>query len=454
MLITLALFFVNANAQVENCMPYGDFPTDLKGQRCWLNNYLSSTIWKYNNKQRVDTNYYFSISRTELDSFYFYTRGLNTYYLDKNNMSWGSYWYPCASGGIAQRYRVRQYPTSTGLNWNYIRTLDSAGLYNLSPAEKFGNRNFEVTDFELKHRGPERGTTADNGFCGYCNGSRLAGALVPEPKYNVTVSSKADPSIKITFSPSDIKAIVAASYMHSRFYFGAGSPDVAGGIDPNPAIVDIILRVYLANHRMPFFVDADPGRAIYNETVVGYDRKVSVPVAASASEIAENPGATRKVKVSLVLYLQDEVTIDDSNVPTIPIMADKAKALVTPSGAATFGFWVHKGSYTYDLFTDNSGKIINGKWTSPAIDFLWASNGMGNDEFSENYRPPGNKELKFRPILQLVRLSIRAPDSGEEATVQSFLPLKIESSTNTDRRFQTPPEFLHVSQNTENEKNK
>jgi hypothetical protein len=444
------LLNVVVHAQTESCAQYGDYPADFRGQKCWMAKYLKSHIWKYNNKQKVDVNFYFSISQEELDNYFVYNQGQDTFYLDTDNMAWGSFYYPCPRGGIASRYRTNTFPISTNLSWDAVKMMDSVRLFKLSPAEKLdilmGNKNFDVTKWELRNRGPERGNHGDDGYCGYCNGSRVAGALLPEPYHNVTISCMKDPDIKITFSPSDIKAIAAGSYMHPYFYLGIGSPDQAGQNDPNPALVDIMLRLYLAKHKMPFFIDAEPGPALYNETVLGYDRQITGRKDASNEEKINYPGASKTIAVKTILYLQDELTIDQSNAPTLPVLSDKKKAMAMASASATYNFWVHKLECQYFLFVDAQGTILNGKWIGRPVDFVWAANGAGNDENSEHAFNPGNKNIKFDPILLLVRQSLTRPGEGINAPLHRTTDPTL---LNAGQIYQKPPTNLKIIQNTD-----
>jgi hypothetical protein len=429
----------------ENCTQYGDFPEEFVGQRCWLMNYLTSTIWKYNNNQKFDENYYLKINPNEIESYFNYETGAPNFYLDQNNTAWGGYWYPCKYGGIANRYQLSKYPSTASLKFTEVKDQRSGELNKKSPAEKFdlylGLESFDVTKWELTNRGPERKDKRDDSFCGYCNGARLAGAILPEPKYDVTVKSSTNPALSITFSRADIKAIAAAHYMNAKYYFGAGKTDVAGLNDPNPAILDILLRLYLGHYKMPFFVDADPGDEIYNETILGYKRDLGKPRSPNAVETKANPDMKRVVHAVVTLYLQDELTISQSNTLTVPIMADKSAALKKSSTAASFKFWVHEMKYEYDLYIDNSNAIIGGKWTSSKpLDFLWAANGPGDDETK------GNNNLKFSALLKLIRLSLVGP-GGNEAIEPSGLPKINEAASNSDRQFQRQPDMFRVRQN-------
>lgn len=413
---------VIALAQVNCHEKYGDFPIGYEGQKCWTEYYLRTSIWVYNDKNNNNAQLYniLNIPTEEIDNYFKADVGTNIYYLDRSKVAWGGNYWPCTNGGIAYRNSatMQKIPTSQSLNWNEILRKNEQELFVLSPAEKMdvylGNKNFDITKFELQNRGPERKIRTDDSYCGYCNGARIAGALLPEPHNNVVVYSSANQSIKITFSPSDIKALATAIYMHPSKYFSIGFPDTTtrNRLDPNPAIVDVFTRLYLGNYHIPFMIDAVYTPSIFNETVLGYKRTITKYRDLTSGE-KNYIKAAQAIEIDLVLYLQDELTIERSNASTIDIMSDSAKALKEKSQSATYGTWVHKKKYTYNLYVDAQKKIVDGRWRGEPIDFLWTANGDGNEDnhltsltSQPDQKTPSNLSLKFSSVIDLVRKSV------------------------------------------------
>jgi hypothetical protein len=371
---------------------YGQFPTSFEGQKCWLEYSLGKSIYVYGDKFNEDSGRYrpIQIPAAVIAEYLNYNKGLSNYYVPKEYTPWGGNWYSCAKGGISRRFHstVQDHPVSTKLKWSDVKKMNSEEINKLSPAEKMDiflfDTTFSITKFELTHRGPERKNTNDDGFCGFCNGARIAGIITPEPKHSVTVwNSEPYPGGKqITFTIGDIKALLSASYMHPAFTFSFGRPiDSADANDPNPAIIDMMLRLYMGKYNVPFVIDDAYGPEIFNETVMGYQRKSGAARNLTAAEKQSYKSASKAVKVDLVLYLQDELSFKRSETETVSIMSDSTRALKEAEPAAVNKTWVHRKSYKYLLFIDDNGTIQNGKWLGhEPIDFIWAAHGNPNED--------------------------------------------------------------------------
>lgn len=380
----------NASNQTSQCQDkFGSFPTSFEGQKCWLTYALKDSIYVYGDKLTTDAINYKPIKITEADikDFLSYNKGENKFYLPKNYMAWGGNWYACRNGGITHRFHgdERDYPNSKTLNWSKVKAMTPEEIYKLSPAEKLdiylNDSNFSVTKFELQNRGPERPDRNDDGWCGFCNGARIAGAIMPEPRKEVTLWSIGPNTQQVRFSIGDIKALVSAAYMHPAFTFSFGLPDEQGGnINPHAAIFDVLLRLYLGKNKIPFVVDDAYGAAIFNETVIGYNRAINKPRQLSSQERQLYRNSERAVDVSITLYLQDELSFERSELETITIMSDSGKALNEFEDDAVHKRWVHKKSYRYTLYLDANNLINDGNWIGEPIDFAWAAHGNGNED--------------------------------------------------------------------------
>ncbi len=395
--ITLLLLSLGqiAFSQIQNpCESFGQFPISFEGQKCWLTYSLKQPIFIFGDKLNSNGINYktLNLPNNLIDSFFIYNKGLNDFYLDKNHTAWGGNYYPCKIGGIAHRYNSPNGDAAETkkLNWQVIKSLSPEELYKLSPAEKMDiyldDSTFSITKYELLNRGTERKDRSDDGFCGYCNGARMAGIITPEPRHNVRLWSYSTTNpIEVNFSVGDIKALLSASYMHPSNFFSFGLPSDTIQNDPNPAILDVLIRLYLGHNKIPFVIDASYGKSIFNETVLGYKRSISTQRNLNLNEQKRFSRAKKAVDVNLVLYLQDELCFDQSQMETITIMADSSMATKEVSNCATFGTWVHKTQHSYTLFLDSKGYIINGDWKKNRIDYAWAANGDGNED--EHIKP-------------------------------------------------------------------
>lgn len=391
-----------------------DFGAQLTSYR----NFISKPIHLPKNQSGIQLN--LTASSKYLDPSF----GKSSFYLDKSNTAWGGNWFACDKGGIAKRWRStdgKLYADTAELTmqsnqqfWERVRKMTPQQIAELSPVEKFdiyqGNSYFWASNYELKSRGPYRKSRADSNYCGFCNGARAAGVLLPEPIKAITVKSKSgflqDTNIHVIFYPADLKALAAAScfYLDSINVLNIGvnydstfSKD--NQCNPNPAVLDIILREYLADYSIPLFLDVMPTNEKWNETILGFDRTISIVPNRNANIKASFIG-----RVTLVLYCQDEVAIKDINQPT--------KALMSNKSYATDNKWVKRRNYSYNLYLDANKQIVNGVWTSEPVDYVWLATGEGADhthywrqdtETTRDYT--GDKNLIFSDILNLIKLS-------------------------------------------------
>jgi hypothetical protein len=169
--------------------------------------------------------------------------------------------------------------------------------------------------------------------------------------------------------------------MHPAFTFSSGLPDEqAGDNNPNPGIFDVFLRLYLGVKKIPFVVDDAYGSAIFNETVLGYNRVINRSRQLTSSEKQIYKTAKRAIDISITLYLQDELSFESSEQETVSIMADSTKALNKLEDEAVHKRWVHKNNYKYTLYVDEQDVIRDGAWIGEPIDFAWAAHGNGNED--------------------------------------------------------------------------
>lgn len=318
--------------------------------------------------------------------------GPKQFRLSTHNAPWATNYFPMSSGGIAHRWRIGEYPP-------WIHTRDTIAKLtpkqrrNLSPIEKYdlwmADYDFLATRHELLIRGPWRDPFPDD-WEGFCNGARCAGLLTPEPQTAVVVQN-AD-GIDIQFSPADIKALASASYFYTEKYAQLGGPSSHGYGEqqPNPAIFDLALRYLLAHHRRGFVIDTHLGAEIWNETVVGYQRRLGDLETLETREQILYPLATHKIKVDVILETLGEIPIKESNHSTQFKVADGS--LLTPLETS------------YTLYLDEQQRALGGEWDNRnlirGVDFAWFGGGRGSDH--ENERLGGNPYLKFDKVLELL----------------------------------------------------
>jgi len=399
------------------------------------------------------------VSKNNLYLNYLYNKG--NFYLDADNIAWGGNWFAWADGGMATRWQENTPPTTINgkkvfcaakgeLNkdyWSKVEKMSTADIAALSPIEKYdiyacdkGLEFFWASNQELIARGPYKlpaldaqGKLTSCNFCGFCNGARVSGALMPEPIHDVVVKAKGHPEIEVTFHPADLKALSAASfyYLDQNNILNIGSnydanlsKDENKKSNPNPAVFDIILRQYLSTYKVPLFIDVQYNSEIWNETILGFDRQIKAIKPLRAGMVA-NAKAVQSVLVECTLYCQDEVSIDKINGKTTQIMANKA--LAVKNG------WVRERKYRYRLFTDKTGTILDGAWdksyldvsranepvrmawvSDMPVDFIWLAKGEGADDkhvysasdaSTANYT--GNSNIKFEDILALVKIAAK-----------------------------------------------
>jgi len=161
---------------------------------------------------------------------------------------------------------------------------------------------------------------------GHCNGWTAAAIRHAEPKTNVTVNG-------VTFTPADIKGLLAEIYMYNDVDHLAGvdSPLEAGHFHA-------ILANWLGRGAHPLGMEADPS-----------EEKWNYPIYAFSSSSAKRSAQRVEVKLNLAY-------IKDSN----------GEYQESPR-------YRRVKSFHYDLYLNTAGEIIGGKWynDSALIDMLW-----------------------------------------------------------------------------------
>jgi hypothetical protein len=337
------------------------------------------------------------ISQNELNKYLSPYEGPLVFRLGQGEAPWAGNYFSMKSGGIANRWRTNSYPIEIYDKQSVLK-LTSEQMYNLSPVEKYdlllGRYDFRATQHEINNRGPGRDPFPDY-WEGFCNGIRCAGLITEEPISNITLKNK--DGIQIEFSPADIKALLGASYYYVEKYAQIGAPSMSSKAEtpPNPAVFDLALRYFLAINKKGFVIDSNLGPEIWNETVVGYKRKISLALKLTGDEKQKYPSAISKIQINVVLDTLGEIDIKETDNSTKQKVAD--------------GSLLSNLETSYFLYLDVNGNAIDGKWlhgtSLRGVDFAWFASGKGTDHL--NTEEGGNPYLRFDFISKLAHRSAK-----------------------------------------------
>jgi len=196
---------------------------------------------------------------------------------------------------------------------------------------------------------------------GHCNGWAAAAIRHGEPKHSVTKNG-------VTFTPSDIKGLLAELYTYSEIVDLGG--ENYGNV--HPGTLHAVLANWLGRHSHPIAMEATPGREKWN-----------YPIYAYSTSAAKRSGG-RQVEVRLNIKYASNINREQ----------DKA-----PQNARTKYF-----HYLLDL--DADGRIVGGYYfrDSSQIDLLWVARFPlpGGQEGNKQ----GNPHLEVAEVLELWRASV------------------------------------------------
>ncbi len=340
-------------------------------------------------------------SDENMDRFYNPYVGPTDYRLSEAHAPWSGNYFAMKHGGIANRWQIgeKRYPRLHQLpNRDEVLNMTAEEVNRLSPAEKYdifvGDYDYTVTKRELFNRGPMRGLKPKI-WEGFCNGVRCASGILPEPKTSIIVQNH--DGINIKFQSSDLKALAGAAYFFVERYAQMGGPtaNTKAEAQPNAAAFDLALRYFLSQKKKSFMVDANLGKQIWNESVIGYHREVSPPQGLTPDEQWQRPWAIAKVKVEGYLETLGEVDIKKTNGPTVhKIVAGE----------------LHENlPISYVLYIDAQGNAFDGTWNraknNRGVDFVWFGAGSGTDSHPSSQHGNGNAYLDFNKLKKLVNLS-------------------------------------------------
>ncbi|GAB4270795.1 MAG: hypothetical protein Kow0029_07890 [Candidatus Rifleibacteriota bacterium] len=218
---------------------------------------------------------------------------------------------------------------------------------------------------------------------GHCNGWAAASILTAEPR-------KTHRRNGIVFETSDQKAILSEVYMNTycKFYGNRywGSNDDKDDIYPDE--FHRLLVEYIGSGKSAIICDTECGKQVWNFPCFKFESSWSTGWFDDS-----------KLKVKTTVYY-----VDDG---------------VKPDFIGTKWF---STTYTYNLFLDGNGNIIDGEWTGSSRnnhpDFVWvpnadAPNPAGSNQENPNFDPKFVKEITEGPENQDFRggSEFRSPDA-------------------------------------------
>jgi hypothetical protein len=195
---------------------------------------------------------------------------------------------------------------------------------------------------------------------GHCNGWTAAAIRHAEPEKSVVRNG-------VTFTPADIKGLLAEIYMYSDSEF-------LGGVDPaiNPAVLHLTLGNWLGRGSHPVGMETAVGEVVINFPVFSYK-----------SIITKLSPRESDVKTTITYTVNTNRELD--------------------KGPANF----HKTLYFhYALDLDDSGTIRGGRFfgDSAQIDMLWTPLKPAQGGEEKNRR--GNPHLDIKEVLAIWRDSV------------------------------------------------
>lgn len=205
-----------------------------------------------------------------------------------------------------------------------------------------------------------RGGPATPTWYGHCNGWTAAAIRHAEPQKSVTRNG-------VTFTPADIKGLLAEIYMYADSEF-------LGGIDPsiNPGILHLVLSNWIGRGSHPLGMETAVGEVVINFPVYNYK-----------SVVKNRSPRESDVQTWITYTLNTNRELDKS--------------------PANFNRQLY---FHYVLDTDDNGDITGGRFygDSGQIDMLWTPLQPYQGGHERNKR--GNPHLDVKEVLAIWRESV------------------------------------------------
>jgi hypothetical protein len=256
-----------------------------------------------------------------------------------------------------------------------------------SPFEKYDQyvlsrtgKNPGAWDWERNPRNNHYNPNAEQ-WEGHCNGWAAASILTPEPKHRRIRNG-------ITFEVADQKGLLSEQYMNTycQFYgsryWGRPGDDLQ---DIYPHEFHRLLLEYLGTGKSALIVDISCDEQVWNFPAYKFE-----------STWSSGWFNDKKLKVRTTVYF-----VDDN---------------VRPEFIGTKWF---STTYTYNLFLDDRGNVVDGEWTGESRrnhpDFVWVPT-------ADAPNPPGT--LQENPLIdpRFVKEIVEGPERIESPAVTSNNP--------------------------------
>lgn len=310
---------------------------------------------------------------------------------------WSDFYWPLYTGQLAFRFADEAMPNSTSWkkNADYIlKSLNSdpsSSLDKLSPAEKYdllvGDEKKTLTHAALdtgKEFYDESGKVET--WMGICHGWSPAAYMMERPRKAIKVTA-ADGKTKITFFPSDIKALASLLWANetpdTRFIGGRCNTkkpkkDANGRVedqecfDTNPGTWHMAVVNQIGVSKRSFVIDATYDYEVWNQPVFSYKYKYFNPQTLKEVDTLE------EATVAIEDFKKDKFKKhrSDKAVAVVGISMDMGYVVETQPSTKDKDSMendeITQVEYQYDLELDAKGNIVGGEWyTNKHPDFLW-----------------------------------------------------------------------------------
>lgn len=269
-------------------------------------------------------------------------------------------------------YSGHDYPDRAGGTMSAMRKYDLAFHAGRGLATSFEQKDTSTIKeptverrgvFGLRRRTVER----TPGWHGHCNGWTAASIRHAEPQTSVERNG-------VTFTPADIKALLAEIYMYSEAEFLGGEDDENNPYDDaiNPGLLHVVLANWIGRSSHPVAMDSMLGREVWN-----------YPIYAFSSKSAKRSNG-RQVEVRLNAAYAASTNQEYTHSPRLKRIK----------------------SFHYQLDLDEEGHVTGGQYfgDSERIDILWTPlmPAQGGQEGNER----GNPHVDVKEVFAIWRQSV------------------------------------------------
>lgn len=270
----------------------------------------------------------------------------------EERMPYSGYYYPDVRGGTQHALRKYDYAfNNRRLRATAFEQWDTTAFAQPTEVERrgglFGLRRVTTV------------VTQTPNWHGHCNGWSAATIRHAEPARSVVRNG-------VTFSPADIKALLAELYMYSQYEELEGSNNLV-----DAAGLHIALANWLGRESHPLAMEAMPGREKWNYPVYGFE---------STTTRRGNHQVDVRTNLNYLYYTNGEYQ-----------QSPRIKR------------YKH---FHYALNLDDGGKITSGHYYSDSsrIDLLWVP--LYPAKGGTNANPRGNPHVNVEEVLALWRASV------------------------------------------------